>query len=77
MLKALVLSPLIAAGIIGVFGRRWSERLIAAIGCGSVGLSMLLAFRIVFGDLWSRPPEERVIWEPFFSPHTPDRNSAR
>jgi len=66
MLKALVLSPLIAAGIIGIFGRRWSERLIAVIGCGSVGLSMLLAFR-VFGELWSRPPEQRVIWEPFFS----------
>ncbi|MDW8167806.1 MAG: NADH-quinone oxidoreductase subunit L [Acidobacteriota bacterium] len=67
MLKALVLSPLIAAGIIGIFGRRWSERLIAAIGCGSVGLSMLLAFRVFFGDLWPRPPEHRVIWEPFFS----------
>jgi len=67
MLKALVLSPLLAAGILGIFGRRWSERLIAAIGCGSVGLSLLLAFRVVFGDLWARPPEQRVIWESFFS----------
>mgnify|MGYP000079573190 CR=1 FL=1 len=67
MLKALVLIPLASAGIIGIFGRRWSERLIAVMGCGSVGLSMLLAIRLFFVELWARPPEHRLILEPFFS----------
>jgi len=66
MVRALVVTPLLAAGILGIFGRRWSERLIAAIGCGSVGLSMLLALR-AFVELWRLPPEQRVIREPFFS----------
>ncbi len=67
MVTALVLIPLLSAGILGLFGRRWSERLIATIGCGSVGLSMLLAFWVFFARLWPRPPEQRVLLEPFFS----------
>lgn len=67
MLKALVLIPLIAAGLNGIFGRRWSERVIAAIGCGSVGLSMLIALYAVFAKLVPLSPEHRLIFEPFFN----------
>jgi len=67
MLKALVLIPLIAAGLNGILGRRWSERVIATIGCASVGLSMLIAFYTFFFHLLPLPPTERLIFEPFFN----------
>jgi NADH-quinone oxidoreductase subunit L len=66
MLTALVLLPLVAAGLNGLWGRRLSERVVALIGCGSVGLAMVMAFYLVFARLVPLPPSERVITEPFF-----------
>jgi NADH-quinone oxidoreductase subunit L len=67
MLTALVLIPLVAAGLNGLFGRRWSERDIAVIGCGSIGVSMLIAFYVFFFELLPLPPGGRLIFEPFFN----------
>jgi NADH-quinone oxidoreductase subunit L len=63
MLKLIVFSPLIGAAIIGLLGRRWSERLIGIIGCASVGVSMLAAFHVFFARLLPLEPDKRLITE--------------
>jgi NADH-quinone oxidoreductase subunit L len=67
MLKLIVLSPLIGAALIGLFGRRWNERLISTIGCASVGVSMVLAFYVFFTRLLPLAPESRHVLEPFYT----------
>lgn len=67
MLKLVVFSPLIGAALIGVFGRRWSERLISLIGCTSVGVSMVAAFHVFFARLRLLPEGERIILESVYS----------
>ncbi len=67
MLKLIVLSPLIGAALIGLLGRRWSERLIGIIGCASVGVSMLAAFHVFFARLLPLEPDQQLIFEPFYN----------
>ncbi|RMG56407.1 MAG: NADH-quinone oxidoreductase subunit L [Acidobacteria bacterium] len=67
MLKLIVLSPLVGAAIIGLGGRRWSERLIGTVGCATVGLSTVLAFYVFFARLLPLDPEHRLIFEPFYN----------
>jgi NADH:ubiquinone oxidoreductase subunit 5 (subunit L)/multisubunit Na+/H+ antiporter MnhA subunit len=50
MLKTIVFAPLVGALILGLFGRKMSERLIGAIACSSVAVSVIAAF-IAFGRL--------------------------
>ena len=51
LLAYIVLLPLLGAALIGFFGKRWSERLIGIVACGTVGLSTVLAFIAFFGQL--------------------------
>src|SRR5581483_11571541 len=51
LLAYIVLVPLLGAAIIGLFGKRWSERLIGTVACGTIGISTILAFIAFFGQL--------------------------
>jgi NADH-quinone oxidoreductase subunit L len=67
MLKLIVFSPLVGAALLGLWGRRWSERLIGLIGCAAVGVSMAAAFYVFFARLLPLEPEKRLILEPFYN----------
>jgi NADH-quinone oxidoreductase subunit L len=43
LLLLMVLPPLVGAAINGIFGRRFSQSVVSAIGCGASGLSMVFA----------------------------------
>jgi len=59
--------PLGGAALLGCFGRRFAPRVIAVIGCATVGLSAVFAFYIFFGRLLQLPEDSRVIHEFFFT----------
>jgi NADH-quinone oxidoreductase subunit L len=47
-LANIILAPLIGAALLGLFGKRMSERVIALIACSTVGVSMLLSLYLFF-----------------------------
>jgi NADH-quinone oxidoreductase subunit L len=47
-LANIILAPLIGAAILGLFGKRMSERAIALIACSTVAISALLSFYLFF-----------------------------
>jgi NADH-quinone oxidoreductase subunit L len=48
MLAAIILAPLFGAAILGLFGKRMGERLIALIACSTVAASAILSFYVFF-----------------------------
>lgn len=56
MLKVIIFAPLIGATILGLFGKKMSERLIAAIACSSIAVSAIASF-IAFANLLSQTPD--------------------
>ncbi|MEK6407078.1 MAG: NADH-quinone oxidoreductase subunit L [Acidobacteriota bacterium] len=48
MLAAIILAPLVGAAILGLFGKRMGERLIALIACSTVAVSAILSFYLFF-----------------------------
>jgi len=48
-LANIILAPLIGAAVLGLFGKRMSERAIGIIACSTVGVSAILSFYIFFG----------------------------
>lgn len=67
MLKVTVLSPLIGAALIGLWGRRWSERWIGFLGCLSVAISLAAAVHVFVARLLPLEPERRLIVEPLYT----------
>src|SRR4030095_8003741 len=67
MIKWITLAPMIGALINGLFGKRFSERLIGLIACGSVAVSAVLSFYVFFAQLLPLPPECRRLTEHFFT----------
>lgn len=62
----LILSPLVGSFINGVFGKRFSAKLIAWIACAAVGISFLAAL-LIFLEVLQFPMEERTITRPLFT----------
>ncbi|KAF0249722.1 MAG: NADH-quinone oxidoreductase subunit L, partial [bacterium] len=56
LLRIIIFAPLIGAAILGLFGKRMSERLIAAIACSSIGVSTIAAFA-AFAQLLGQPAD--------------------
>lgn len=56
MLRVIVFAPLIGATILGLFGRKMSERIIALIACSSIAVSAIAAFAS-FAKLLSQPAD--------------------
>jgi NADH-quinone oxidoreductase subunit L len=48
MLAAIILAPLVGAAILGLFGKRMSERVIGFIACSTVAASAILSFYVFF-----------------------------
>lgn len=48
-LANIILAPLIGAAVLGLFGKRMSERAIGIIACSTVGVSAILSFYVFFG----------------------------
>jgi NADH-quinone oxidoreductase subunit L len=48
MLAAIILVPLVGAAILGLFGKRMSERVIGWIACSAVAISTILSFYLFF-----------------------------
>jgi NADH-quinone oxidoreductase subunit L len=48
-LANIILAPLIGAAVLGLFGKRMSERAIGIIACSTVGVSAVLSFYVFFG----------------------------
>jgi NADH-quinone oxidoreductase subunit L len=67
LLGLILLLPLGGAAVLGLFGRRFGERLVSVIGCGTVALSAVLSFYIFFDRLLALPEDARVIHEYFFT----------
>ena len=67
MIKWITLAPVIGALINGLFGKRFSERLIGLIACGSVAVSAVLSFYVFLAQLLPLPPESRRLTEHFFT----------
>jgi NADH-quinone oxidoreductase subunit L len=67
ILGLILLLPLGGAAVLGLFGRRFGERLVSVIGCGTVALSAVLSFYIFFDRLLALPEDARVIHEYFFT----------
>src|SRR5689334_11742178 len=44
MLTAIILTPLVGAALLGLFGKRMGERLIGFIACSTVAVSAVLSF---------------------------------
>jgi NADH-quinone oxidoreductase subunit L len=60
MLTAIVLAPLLGAAILGLFGKRMSERLIGLLACGAAAASMLLSLYVFFAKLMALPKNELI-----------------
>src|SRR5262249_55089011 len=56
MLKIIVFAPLLGAAILGLFGRRMSERIISVIACSSIAVSVIAAFAS-FSQLLGAPAD--------------------
>src|SRR5713101_8284967 len=56
-LLLMLLAPLLGAALNGVFGRRFSKTLVALVGCGAAGLSMVFALdaALAFSPLLTAP----------------------
>jgi NADH-quinone oxidoreductase subunit L len=67
ILALILLAPIAGAAVLGLWGRRFSERVVAVIGCGTVALSAVLSFYIFFDRLLPLPEDARVIHEYFFT----------
>ncbi|HSB08742.1 MAG TPA: NADH-quinone oxidoreductase subunit L, partial [Blastocatellia bacterium] len=66
-LADIILAPLIGAAILGLFGKRMSERVIGVIACSTVGISALLSFYVFFQhsaalELGDRIEESLFTW---------------
>jgi len=58
-LANIILGPLIGAAILGLFGKRMSERVIGWIACATVAISSILAFYIFFRNMSALEHGER------------------
>ncbi|HEY6328997.1 MAG TPA: NADH-quinone oxidoreductase subunit L [Blastocatellia bacterium] len=67
MLAYILLAPLAGAAILGLFGKRWSERVVATIACSTVAISAILSFWVFFGQLLALPGNQRVIHQYLFT----------
>jgi NADH-quinone oxidoreductase subunit L len=56
MLRIIVFAPLVGAVILGLFGKKMSERLIGIIACSAIAVSVVSAFA-AFTSLLSRQPD--------------------
>ncbi len=56
MLRVIVFAPLLGAIILGLFGKRLSERIIALIACSSIAVSTIAAFA-AFAKLLAQQPD--------------------
>src|SRR5581483_7919311 len=48
LLAIIILAPLAGAAILGLFGKRMSERLIGLIACSTVAISAVISFYVFF-----------------------------
>ncbi|MCS6884330.1 MAG: NADH-quinone oxidoreductase subunit L [Acidobacteriota bacterium] len=60
MLSVIVFAPLVGAIVLGLFGRRLTEKIIAVIACSSVLVSTLAAFYAFWRLLSVKPAEDGV-----------------
>jgi NADH-quinone oxidoreductase subunit L len=67
MLATIILAPLAGALILGLFGRRMSERAVGLIACSTVAVSAILSFYAFFARLLPLPAEGRRIFEYLFT----------
>ena len=67
MLVYIILAPLAGAVILGVFGKRMSERLVSAVACSAVAVSAVLSFWAFFGQLLPLPENQRIIHQYLFT----------
>jgi NADH-quinone oxidoreductase subunit L len=59
-LAIIIFAPLLGAGLLGLFGKRMSERLIGLIACSTVGASAILSFYVFFGHSAALERGERI-----------------
>lgn len=69
MLKLIVFAPLVSAVILGLFGRRMTEKVIAFIACSSIAISAIAAFASFMRllSVQSGEGEVRRLVEPLFN----------
>lgn len=60
MLRVIIFAPLIGATILGLFGKKMSERIIAAIACSSIAVSAIAAF-VSFAQLLRQTPDSNGV----------------
>jgi NADH-quinone oxidoreductase subunit L len=65
MLGLILLAPLAGAAILGLFGRRMSERAVGAVACSAVGIAAVLSFYVFFAQLLPAP--DRRIFQYLFT----------
>src|SRR5260370_32073283 len=59
MLGFILVAPLAGGAILGLFGRRMSERAIGVVACSAVGAAAFLSFYVFFTELL-KAPDKRV-----------------
>ncbi|MBS1813059.1 MAG: NADH-quinone oxidoreductase subunit L [Acidobacteria bacterium] len=67
MLKWITFAPLIGALLCGFLGKKLGEKFVSLVACGSVAVSMVLAFFAFFTKLLPLPEGQRVVTEHFFT----------
>jgi len=67
LLAPIIFMPLIGAAILGIWGKHWSEKLIGAIACSTVGISTVLSFYLVFAKLLVLPADGRLLTQHLFT----------
>jgi NADH-quinone oxidoreductase subunit L len=60
MLAAIILAPLAGAAILGLFGKRMSERAIGLVACSTVAVSAILSFYVFFAHRHELEAGEKI-----------------
>jgi NADH-quinone oxidoreductase subunit L len=66
MLVGIIIAPLVGAAILGLLGKRMSEKLIGMIACSTVGVSTLLSLYVFFAHSSTLQVGDRIS-EPLFT----------
>ncbi len=66
LLAPIIFAPLIGAALLGLFGKRWSEKLIGIIACSTVAVSAGFSFYAFFSHLHHLEAGEKI-YQPLFT----------